>query len=313
MDAQSGGPNPKLVPDGIVGRLTISAIRAFQMRHFGTRLTDGRVDPAGPTMAKLNELTSGDDPSAGMIRCHPAPSAGLGGGRAFGALGLPRFVLAAAGGVSANAANAGPLAQAMVSLPEAVRWVMFAQTKLEFVRAFLSRAAPKSPGAVEQDILKALDTHFHAGTVNLSDKTSVSAFRQRVGLLIIAYRGITTVLNQATTFFAEDLKNTTDFANAVPGGIALRGKILFCQAYLRLGPKFRAAVIVHEAAHFSDAAIGHFASELPAPNGSPVGNGNSKNYAQLSFEEARRNAYSFAQFALHMAEGFDRRLTFPTS
>jgi hypothetical protein len=58
-----------------------------------------------------------------------------------------------------------------------------------------------------------------------------------------------------------------------------------------------------------DANIGHFASELPAPNGTPVDS--AKNYVQLTFDEARRNAYSYAQFALHSFENFDRRLNFP--
>lgn len=49
-----GGPVPRLSVDGIIGPKTIGAIRHFQEHHGLT--ADGRVDPGGRTMAKLNEL-----------------------------------------------------------------------------------------------------------------------------------------------------------------------------------------------------------------------------------------------------------------
>ena len=52
----SGGPRPLLDPDGKSGPKTIAAIQAFQLHHFGWTGTDGRVDPSGPTLAKLNEF-----------------------------------------------------------------------------------------------------------------------------------------------------------------------------------------------------------------------------------------------------------------
>lgn len=55
----SGGPNPKLLVDGMCGPKTIDAIQKFQIRHFGVGFTDGRVDPAGRTLAKLNEFDTG--------------------------------------------------------------------------------------------------------------------------------------------------------------------------------------------------------------------------------------------------------------
>jgi len=44
-----------LAVDGICGRKTIRAIQTFQLHHFGWRGADGRVDPYGPTLAKLDE------------------------------------------------------------------------------------------------------------------------------------------------------------------------------------------------------------------------------------------------------------------
>jgi len=49
-----GGPKPKLVPDGLVGKLTIGAIEKFQRRQLG--FTDQKVDPDKRTINRINEL-----------------------------------------------------------------------------------------------------------------------------------------------------------------------------------------------------------------------------------------------------------------
>lgn len=54
----SGGPISPLAVDGICGPKTIDAIQKFQLHHFGWKGVDGRVDPDGPTLAKLNQLTN---------------------------------------------------------------------------------------------------------------------------------------------------------------------------------------------------------------------------------------------------------------
>lgn len=50
----SGGPMPLLAVDGICGPKTIAAIQTFQVKNFGWKIADGRVDPDGPTHALLN-------------------------------------------------------------------------------------------------------------------------------------------------------------------------------------------------------------------------------------------------------------------
>lgn len=50
-----GGPKAPLAVDGLCGPKTINAIQTFQLRHFGWKGADGRVDPYGPTLAKLDE------------------------------------------------------------------------------------------------------------------------------------------------------------------------------------------------------------------------------------------------------------------
>lgn len=49
-----GGAAPPLVEDGLIGPKTNGAIRAFQQFH--RVANDGRVDPGGPTLAKMNAL-----------------------------------------------------------------------------------------------------------------------------------------------------------------------------------------------------------------------------------------------------------------
>lgn len=49
-----GGPVPGLDVDGLCGTKTTTAIQKFQLKHFGWSGADGRVDPNGPTLAKLN-------------------------------------------------------------------------------------------------------------------------------------------------------------------------------------------------------------------------------------------------------------------
>ncbi len=56
VTAANGGPQPSLAVDGLVGPKTIGAIQRFQRIQLG--FADGRVDPAGPTLRRLNELSS---------------------------------------------------------------------------------------------------------------------------------------------------------------------------------------------------------------------------------------------------------------
>jgi len=51
---QLGGPSPKLVVDGLIGRLTIGAIEKFQTRQLGS--TDSKIDPGRQTIIRINEL-----------------------------------------------------------------------------------------------------------------------------------------------------------------------------------------------------------------------------------------------------------------
>jgi putative peptidoglycan binding protein len=55
---QNGGSNPPLKVDGLCGHKTKTAIQGFQLKHFGWKLADARVDPDGATLKKMNEMAA---------------------------------------------------------------------------------------------------------------------------------------------------------------------------------------------------------------------------------------------------------------
>jgi peptidoglycan hydrolase-like protein with peptidoglycan-binding domain len=71
VPADSGGPVPLLAVDGIAGPKTNGAIQKFQQRQIGFSGADGRVDPDGPTLKKLNEF---DTSSGGATPVPAAPT-----------------------------------------------------------------------------------------------------------------------------------------------------------------------------------------------------------------------------------------------
>lgn len=62
VPAGQGEAFPPLKVDGLCGEKTKKAIQTFQLKHFGWKLADGRVDPDKQTIAKLNELAGGPTP-----------------------------------------------------------------------------------------------------------------------------------------------------------------------------------------------------------------------------------------------------------
>lgn len=59
VPSDQGRAAPPLVPDGKIGPKTIKAIQMFQIKHFGFKGADGRVDPGAATIAQLNLLLGG--------------------------------------------------------------------------------------------------------------------------------------------------------------------------------------------------------------------------------------------------------------
>lgn len=68
IPAAEGTPARLLSLDGIAGPKTCEAIRQFQLKHFGFRGADGRVDPGGQSERRLGELLATHGSSQWSIR-----------------------------------------------------------------------------------------------------------------------------------------------------------------------------------------------------------------------------------------------------
>jgi hypothetical protein len=200
-----------------------------------------------------------------------------------------------------------PKEQALARLPGAKLWVRKAR---EFIFTGIAQLLSGQPinDFADTEARKALVTHFKIDQAP-HPVPHLDSLERIYGL-------IGSTLAKADTIFLSD-PSTTDFGNAHLGGFfhlddPVLGKIRFGPNYAGKGELFQTGVIVHEGAHFVSPVIDHFASELPAPLGTPVnsstGIAHTKNYADLSFQEAAQNAYTFAQFALHAFKGFDKRI-----
>ena len=207
-----------------------------------------------------------------------------------------------------------PKAEALALAPLAHLRVTAAGTALSVLRSTLQLDGDLS----SMEEWKAASINFKVDAIAAKD-----ARLARIDLLSRKFQALGQVFLHPGQHFDEDLTNLGDYANATEGGIDRPGsKIRFCPKFLfpfaapdvatPSGPLFRIGVIIHEAAHFSNAMIGHVASELPALDGSPVTTANpfgtGHNYNTMTADEAWRNAYSYAQFCLHIYKGQDYRL-----
>ncbi|HQU85942.1 MAG TPA: peptidoglycan-binding protein [Pyrinomonadaceae bacterium] len=60
-----GGASPPLVVDGVCGPKTKNAIQQFQLKQFGWSGADGKINPGGQTITRLNEILGGNRPASG--------------------------------------------------------------------------------------------------------------------------------------------------------------------------------------------------------------------------------------------------------
>jgi len=208
-----------------------------------------------------------------------------------------------------------PSDQAKVRAPEAAQWIVAAGRAVNYVGVTLALENPASITTMKAGKeWAAMQTHFHVNDANALD---VAKFVQQI------YNNIADTLSQANRLFVDGAPSAPYFGLGPLGGTRYKddpkmadssGRMWFGPNFLKGKRLFQTAVIVHEAAHFADQTIDHWASELPAPDGWPVDGalhtGNTKKYSELTSTQAMQNAYSYAQFALHMFMGFDKRLHF---
>jgi hypothetical protein len=216
---------------------------------------------------------------------------------------FPRLVSTHGATGSAPTASMSPSQEARAHQRDALNWVEAAHEAIGtvlFLKLTGKESNIKKLKTMQEQI--ALNTHF-----KLNKHPNPFSFLNE---LARTYNQIRVALARADSLFVDDLTNKVAFAYAYPGGMYSQifdhKKIYFCSSYLGKGPLLQTAVIVHEIAHYVDRDILHFASELPPPKGSPVDS--SKNYIQLTPHEAARNAYTYAQFALHTFLKRDKRI-----
>ncbi|MFL5331371.1 MAG: peptidoglycan-binding protein [Gemmataceae bacterium] len=302
---------PPIAVDGFVGPETVGAIRAYQTSRFGW--ADGRVDVLGPTLAALNSETSKSN--NGQVHCGAEDLSGNSGVNI-------RFKksLAGEGGSTSSTPTtsspptaATPKATALLHKTETLAWLTAAANAVGNVNALLN-----SPVLTREIVDKveampewaALVTHFH-----IDKEQNQTKMLSKLGKL---YTHMKIAVNTGDTCFDSDL-DTDDFAHSDPGGFDRRsdttnpGRMSFGIKYLFVGPLMRVVTIIHEAAHYVDKDIDHFASAVPSPSGRALtgtnGTVHAHNYAQLTPAEAMQNAASYACFAIHMAKKADTRPT----
>lgn len=272
-------------PDNIVGKMTIASLDKEMLVHehqpsLGGRCVmnrqGGTIEPAGLTTgaghASLNFVVPG------QLQIGPA-------------------VLT-------------PSGLALTSVPLARFWITLgAISEIETLQVlkFVSDLE-KNPKLAFPSVFETINTHFHLDRDPTHLRRNLRRLRQVFGL-------IRTVLDQAPKFFRSgpNLAKST-FADAPMGGFQFgppSNRITFRQGYLTCGPNCRAAMIVHECAHFVGglSVINHFATEFPIPQGAPqdLGVKAGRNYQQLHTGEALRNASSYAAYAIHTATATDSR------
>lgn len=277
--ASAGKPPLKI--DGLVGPLTIATISRFQSATL--RFADGRIDPHGPTLARLNVLT-------------PLPilaKAKTGSAQAF--VGAPP---AAPDPVRSMA----PVEAAIATIPQARLWQTLALAHIKSLEAglILSGGIVLFP-----QVFNIANTHFHLDR----DPGQIILNCQKIGLI---FQRIGRMMDEPSRHFREGPETQkSKWADAKTGGFLNNGPtevVTFRTRFPLVGPMCRAAMMIHEGAHYcgSKGEIIHFAHEFPTPNGEPQDDG-TNDYASMPTAEAIRNAASYAAFAIHVSFGTDER------
>jgi peptidoglycan hydrolase-like protein with peptidoglycan-binding domain len=287
--AAQGGATPPLSVDGICGGLTQAAILRFQKSQ-APAFADGRIDPGGPTLARLNALA-------------------VTPGSAFAA---------GATGSLSDVTRARGLGLAWLSAVEpAITGFMFSVGKK------LTPAQAPSLAFIED----AFHKHFKL-ILDASKKTpahpNVKVFNPVTDAVFIPtiranFRAIFGVVSNPAKF-----ELITETAAKADGAVDLKGNI--SPAYVKgfgtnvkvtpafnspaRGPNCQAAMVVHEATHVIDGTSGDPPRHIYewASNDPPIsGKFGDAGYDRQTPEDAVHNASAYASFAAHVARGRDER------
>jgi peptidoglycan hydrolase-like protein with peptidoglycan-binding domain len=289
----------RLQEDGIYGPATARAVLRYkQKRNIVNRSYESQADDivGRMTIDRLDrELVAREPDPKRDIRCIFPPDAN-------------RAVRASLVAEPAPVTAESLVSQARASLPLAKAWVTTTVGKLGAVRGKIERFHVYTADEIKS--FEPIETHFK---VNIPVVSETEA-KDRIDKVTKIYNRILLVFAELPTNRLVGKPASTDKASAPLGGFDLGLNITIGSDFANSNENMRAAVLIHEAAHFVDTACSHAASEQPAPDGSPIEdafgkkvNPSGKNYAQLDFSLHIQNAYSFAQCAMHNGLGRDQR------
>ena len=266
--------------DDIVGKMTIAALDREMCDH---------EKPLGPCGCCVMNQRGGDIAPSGMP---PAPNIRL------------NFILGQVGAPPAHTSRD----MALAAVPTAQFWASGAISEIETMLVLRETDdLQRNPSTPFPSIFNAINTHFHLDR----DRPHLRQTLRRIREVLSR---IQRVLAEAPRFFQNGPRRANSpWADASMGGFQLPGTrfnhITFRPDFVTIGPNTRAAILLHEGAHFVGGinVINHFATEFPVPQGAAQGPGHTRNYQALHTDEALRNASSYAAYAIHATTLADSR------
>lgn len=141
-----GGPLPLLAEDSFIGPLTNGAIRKFQQTQ-GLAVVDGRIDPNGPTLLRLNEVSTPGQRAIQQIRA---------------VLGIDVPAVHNLAGLGPAVRRALRFKRAERSLPELIRATRVGQRMIEQAMDHVTLGA-SSAGSGNGEAFRRAELHFKFG------------------------------------------------------------------------------------------------------------------------------------------------------
>ena len=178
----NGGPRTPLIVDGICGEKTKKAIQEFQLKHFGWKGADGRVDSDQVTIRKLRECQEN--------KTIQAPQQNQNKNK-----------------LSSNQNDLEPnpyvIPAIYTCIPEAMRWIRSAKRVLDFARIFLEgRNTFTKPGQKEYGLVS---KYFHTDKVSKNQAASSISFINQIYLnMEMAIGHISPLTSYGSGYFQED-------------------------------------------------------------------------------------------------------------
>jgi len=289
VPVSQGGAAPPFFVFGTCDPATQAAILRFQKIQVPV-FADGRIDPGGPTLARLNALAASPTPGGGTGSLSDVTRA-----RGIAKLWLAAVEPSISGFIFSVSKGLSP-AQApfLLTIEEA------------FHKHFKLILDPSKKNAL----------HPNVKVFNPATDTIFLPF------IRATFRGISGVVSNAGKFdLVTAATATADSAAGIAAYVkATGGNIQVSPAFNSptRGPNCQAAIVVHESTHVVDGASGAAPAHIPEwasidpPISGKVSAGPGATFSATGYdlqtpEDAVHNASAYASFAAHVARGRDER------